>query len=106
MEVLAIVTLKAEVFLCRVHRTKSMSDLVERLARTFYEAGAEYWAQHNQTLPKWKDVYPETKDALFVQMRAVRTIVLEEAAKVAEGLYQQGQIGGDIAAAIRKLGEE
>ena len=30
-------------------------------------------------------------------------IVLEEAAKVAEGLYQEGQIGGDIAAAIREL---
>ena len=63
-----------------------MSDLVERMARTFYEAGAEYWAQHNQTLPEWKDVYPETKEALFAQMRSVKMLVrketLEEAAKV------------------------
>jgi len=47
-----------------------------------------------------------TRECLAAAITLVRKATLEEAAKVAEGLYQQGQIGGDIAAAIRKLGEE
>lgn len=64
-----------------------MSDFVERVAIAI--SGAPFATEKSRK-----------------KARAAMAIALEEAAKVAEGMYQQGQIGGDIAAAIRKLGEE
>ena len=82
---------------------RAMSDLVERMARASYEAEVNRWPQYARGFQKWEELGPETKNRFRFAARAAKAIVLEEAAKVAEGLYQQGQIGGDIAAAIRKL---
>lgn len=44
-----------------------------------------------------------TGDELNILASAALDIALEEAARVAEGMYKNGQIGPDIAAAIRAL---
>jgi hypothetical protein len=96
-----------------------MSDFVERVARASYEAEVNRWPQYARGFQKWEDVGPETKDRFRFAARAVRTIVLEEAAKLMEErtlrnrkIYalQNGMRDYvrpcEHAAAIRKLGEE
>lgn len=95
-----------------------MSDLVERMAKAICAEKCAYRGEPSCAVVMEGTAYrfpPETccEPGCLAEARAacgvvalVRKEALEEAAKVAEGLYQQGQIGGDIAAAIRKLGEE
>jgi hypothetical protein len=62
-------------------------DLVEKVARAI--SGAPFSTQRSRS---------KAAKAILV--------VLEEAATAAESMYQDGQIGQDIAAAIRALGEK
>jgi hypothetical protein len=63
-----------------------MSDLFERAARAYYEAGVAHWK--TITYPEWIDADPHLKEAIRTQARVVMAVVrkatLEEAAKVAD----------------------
>lgn len=72
------------------------------VAQIVYEAMR--FDRENYT-PPWKNGNSRAEDEARATAARLRAVVLEEAAKKAEKMYRVGQIGSDIAAAIRALKE-
>lgn len=83
--------------------------LRERVARALCEAHGDdqnaftYSVLQEKEIPNWDFYYGHFADAAI---SIIRPAVLEEAAKVASRMYRKGQIGSDIAAALRALAKE
>ena len=73
-----------------------MSDLRERVAKAMRDV---YLARQ----PKYSGAEGYPLEEFFPEAAAAIAIVLEEAARTAERMHRKGQIGPDIAAAIRAM---